>query len=390
MIDINVDANDKAGSPEKPIEDSSDEPKKEQQYTSQQDQESTVPPAEPPSSDGESKASSVDAQQKIKIDEVRSAHTQFINKQIAIQTALFGDAMPASRDFTPSMTVKMSAAIENDVSKCCVYDEILLNRCLKELTLRRMLLIYGESEIGKRTFSRLLALHLYKQDEERLHKILIVAPLASQVRIDLLNSVACHSDLAGYVLLMDDVFSKNNQSLNDFFISFSEDMAFALTNRLRDNKSYIILTSDLETLPHHIRSSSLFGFQVQMPRLNKELLMLGLKRRLEALCHTQPDITEAITKKLTLEVRNQIIERAKSMPRIRRFFDRYISELINGKLTVDQAFDLIDDLSMWFLRDLSKTPESWIFAFTLAHLRHLGLFLMVSHEAKSHKINAFH
>ncbi|MGO9145115.1 MAG: hypothetical protein ACLQDF_02000 [Desulfomonilia bacterium] len=351
---------------EKPLEDS----KESLQTDASPDKGSTVPPHDVrPSSDTVQKESSVDAKQTINIGAIESKKVDFINQKVEaeIHTVLVGDAFPALaiQEFTRSMTVKMSSVIESEINGFCVYDETKMKECMDLLGYHRMILISGEPEIGKRTFARLLALRLREPSEKELWKILISTPLAYQTRVDLLNGIATHSDWKSCILIIDDIFYENNLSLSDFFVSLTQDIALGLAGRLRTNETYIILTADLDSLPHEIRSSKLFGCHVPLPQLKKELLDKGFDRRLEAFCCSQPNLAGSI-RKLISDLRDHIIERAKSMPRIRRFFDKYISDVIDGKLTVDQAFDLIDDLSMWFLRDLPRSLESWIFAFTLA------------------------
>lgn len=264
--------------------------------------------------------------------------------------------------FSKSMRAKLTRSTEEAEAARHIHDELTISQFISILQETRILIISAEPNSGKGSTAIYLAHRLRLCDPEIKDEITQVSSLDAAVQINLVEAVQEEESFRRCVIFFKDFLTAQNRALHEFLQGLDQRLADSLCRELKARGSYLIFTTD----DHFIESISL---QLRALRLCVPLPLLDSARLSQALDTILKERQDAAA--LTDEQREQVLLYGKTIPRIHRFVREYLSLVIEGKLTVEQAFSRMDQVSLW-LKYLAADFEAWSVAFVL------GLVQLVS------------
>ncbi len=243
------------------------------------------------------------------------------------------------------------------------------------LSKKRVLVVSGESGIGKRTLAIYLASLIAAADFENGYErpqTYLVDPLDRHVNVQITKMLDGKEVPHDTFLILRDACQRGNPDLQNFVSQLNRFNLAEYSDKLRHNNSYLVLTlttADFERLKLNLAEGD---FQYRLNNLNRELLAAGLEKKLT---HLEQGLETAGKH---LEVmrgkQNYLIDSLKNMPRLAGFIDYYaMASAANGEpLDLDEALRRFDDVGYWFKKNLSKDFEEWSFTLSLGLAHCLG------------------
>lgn len=305
------------------------------------------------------------------IGSLTSGKADFINEQKNITNNFIqGFAIASIRHFSFKDIPLITSERQKEIAELFVGDPGEMQRLRSLLSANRILVLSGESRLGKTTTSIYLSSLLPAGSgsgagkAKSLETYLIPAQ-DRLVRIDL-HEMFQPGDNTHKVLIFQNAFARANQDLRSFFNQLNEFSLAQFAAKLSRANSYLIFTT---TTPS---ASFLHGhehgnLQHELKHSSDELLAAGLVKRL---AHLERTLKAASERRQGLEKAEQqdiIIARLKTMPRIVQFVEWYF----RSDLTIVTAADLEDairqyeDISIWFQHELTADFDAWCFTLAL-------------------------
>lgn len=252
----------------------------------------------------------------------------------------------------PSGPVKFSIERAVEVTSECaqttrelfVGDESLIEGALADLEQQRILILAGEPGCGKSAMAIYLSTLLPHRQST-----LVVTPLEPEVEIDLREI-----DVAGRTMIFVDAFRRRNRDLAGFFSRHGAMQEERLTEKLRKNEAYLIFTAVAADI------GSFRSVRRDVPPLSRDLVARGFDLRVQWL-ERRGQWTAQHILQLTVN-RERLIDDLKTLPRVARFLDQYIT----GDPDLEAALLRFNDVPFWFSNQLAGDIDAWCFALTLA------------------------
>jgi hypothetical protein len=324
-----------------------------------------------------SKASALpNSQQVVTIGDVhKNASVQVVERQDnihlaqQIQTVLISDQVAMARSFSMAMADTLDPKLDAELSTLAVYDEILVAERLSILKQRRIAMIAGPSDYGKGTLALVIAHHLRKTDSSLSHATQIVESLDSQIKLNLRHLSKEPNQIANRVVIFRDAFFAGNRDVKEFFAQLNVNAVRSIGAQLEANNAYLLFTTDVDKIPRECSLAP--DMIISVPPLTGPQLMKGLERRLERFAKTHESTNKEFSEKLRVLDRDLIVTLGRTMTRISQFVEWYLVDVMRGVLSVEQAFERLDTLAVWFQNDLAKDSATWSFACTLVLLQPL-------------------
>ncbi|HEY6249195.1 MAG TPA: hypothetical protein VI685_04500, partial [Candidatus Angelobacter sp.] len=260
---------------------------------------------------------------------------------------------------TKPFSRRMAAAIPWDKEKTQkhIHDELVISRFVSALQKTRMLIIAAEPDSGKGATAMYLAFRLMLSDSAlKENELTQVPPLDAPVFISLIEIARNKKEFGNQVIFFKDFFDHQNRSLREFLTVLDESLIRSLSRDLEASGAYLIFTADQHSLEDLNSKLQALNICVALPLLNNEKLGQGLDAALER--------SGGEGAKLTPEQREEILARAKTIPRIVRFVESDLTAVVQGELSVEQAFAKMDQISLR-MRYLTEDFETWSFTFVL-------------------------
>lgn len=288
-----------------------------------------------------------------------------------IETVLISDQVAVARSFSMMMAESIDCDFDAELSSLAVYDEAFVAERLPILKQRRMAVITGPSDYGKGTFALVIAQRLRDADNSLSHVTQIVEPLDPQIRLNLRQLSKESDQIANRIVVFRDAFLGGNRDVKDFFAQLNMNVVRSMATQLEANNAYLLFTSDEDKVPRECSLAP--DIIVTVPPLTESVMKEGLERRLERFAKAHESANKEFAEKVRRLDRDLIVTLGRTMTRISQFVEWYIVDVVHGSLSLEQAFERLDTLAVWFQNDLTKDPATWSFACSLVLLQPLGI-----------------
>lgn len=275
---------------------------------------------------------------------------------------------PVIRPFSPNHAIHIPLESIQKIADTYVYDEADISRPLAILHEKRLVVIVGEPETGKRTTALYLGHKLHGENAETCDGIYQIPSLDRNVKINIHEVINNPEDFGNRILFFKDVFALGNRDILEFFTSLDMHVLMSISETLRTNNMYLVFTADSLTAADCQSQLSQLKIECELSQLSDTLLRKGLEHKLKQFSDSENKTFEVIGKALGNEYEQFIVEKLRKMTSIARFVDDYLIKIIDGGPDVDieELIRHVDDLAGWFLTDLADDVEAWCFALSLA------------------------
>jgi hypothetical protein len=263
--------------------------------------------------------------------------------------------------YDPRDTTTFNGADLDRLLASCVFLPDQLAQAESMLAAKRILVIHGRDHMGKKTLALKLARRLVPK-----HEIIcrMSGALPKGVKI---NPAAVGEGLEGSgpkVFIFRDVLRHGNHDFTDFLTGLDTQ---ALTTRLRAWDGYVLITAtpqQLEGLQINLSKSGI-ALEYREPSFDvfTQVLRIQLLER-----EIGPDnhVGWAL---LEIDPSAILYSRLGTLPRLAQFLDQYLTAILHGELTLENALDRYGDLGRWFLQQLPRDNLlAWSHAVVLALL----------------------
>jgi hypothetical protein len=217
----------------------------------------------------------------------------------------------------------------------------------------RFLVLAGEPEGGKRSLGLLLGCHL--TGTLQWQGMLACQGLGSSFQVDL-EKLASDEELSQHVLMFEDALAGENSDLKSFLKTVDSLRLTTLKERLRKNSIAILLTatsSSLTDFEHRLESLDVLR-TVAPPE--PDLLVRALHHF--AACLPQYGESEEAVESFLTAHAAELARELRTIPRVARFVQEYLAEVVEGNLSFRQALSRMDDLSHWLTADLARDLDA--------------------------------
>lgn len=318
--------------------------------------------APPPRSEVNVSAGEVNAERISISDTHREINYYFAEKH--------GLLAAAFKYFTFNQIWRVGAERREEISGLFVADSAEIEHLRRVLVEKRVLILSGESGLGKTT----TAIHLASlvsadgcgADGAGSPETYLIPTLDRYVKIDLHEVCECDGEPRGRFVVFKDALARRNHDLVAFFTQLTQFSLGEFAEKLRQGNSYFVFTvtsSEAAQLQAGVADG---GLRHELKHLSDELLLEGLGRRLAHLARCQQAAPERLKRLRDPAQQMVLIARLRTMPRIARFVDYYLSDFaadLEGDL--DEAIRRCEDITYWFHRDLPADFEAWCFTLSL-------------------------
>ncbi|MEM7251943.1 MAG: hypothetical protein AAF493_11000 [Pseudomonadota bacterium] len=235
------------------------------------------------------------------------------------------------------------------------FTEESLTESVSTLRRNRVLLIGGESEVGKGALAFSIAGALLGEHQEG--RLYLQRNLEATINFDLKDLKDPEGGGAPYVVLLKDAFARGNRSLSRLGESLDADFVKAWGDLLTRMNCYVVLTADDDSLPETwVNGSRSFNFSLT-PTAYK---------------HPERTITERFSRpdsEWTPRAAATIYARLKTLPRSVAFVAEYKAQIESEDAVEDRdrligdALSQYENLERWFLAELFEShPAAWCMA----------------------------
>jgi Mrp family chromosome partitioning ATPase len=227
----------------------------------------------------------------------------------------------------------------------------------------RLLVLSGPAGIGKSSTALLLAARM--QQRHPVAGALLYRGVERSMRIDFPGITGGEGRFVRHVVVLESPSAITNPDLRRFLSQVTATRT-SWTERLRQSGSFLlIVVADVQG----IETCEIFrGLLPPPPDVLTEGLATLAQRlmemdSLEGDGQLRKEVDDLIGRSGPL-----IAQHLGSLPRIARFVREYLHRVAEGRLTLEQALDRLDDLGHWLLVDLPEDFDLWcsVLALTLA------------------------
>jgi len=249
-------------------------------------------------------------------------------------------------------------------TKTLSIDEEVLESGTRVLEERRLLWILGPPDIGKMSFAQRLIVHSAERGRvERGVRVLLKAPLGPETRVDLLRlcKQLAKYRAQGCLLLIEDSPQPGNPCLADWGEELDGAKLQALEKTLVRTGCKLLLLSDASERLAVQGELEMLGAALTLthPKVDALcMLMLAEARRALPRREDGERRLEDLQQQLAAE-RDRVGSVLATFPRVARFFHSHGAAILSGELSLGDALDRFEDLSLWLLQDLVRDMDDW-------------------------------
>lgn len=284
---------------------------------------------------------------------------QNVHHNLRIVSKYFeGESMAVERPFAASEDAKaLTWTFAAELTETFVGDDATMLRLLSRLEERRVLLLTGDRDVGKRTAALYLAVRVAR--EKKLEgDPLLVDSLERHIAINLRDIAADGASFGKRTTVFADAFEQRNTRLRAFFSTADQVGWDQLTELLRRNDAYFIFTSTSGSVPFRQQSTDRIA-QCELRPLEPELIRDGIGKRLDWMLSSESTSRNRVT--LLAENRERIVTELKTLADIVSFLRHFVRE----ESDLESSLRRFRDASHWFRTALESDIDAWTFALAL-------------------------
>lgn len=264
-------------------------------------------------------------------------------------------------DSASLVAVKLSAQhfrvwAPEDLERCeaeLVFDSGRVEELSQTLEEKRLLILVGDPESGKGSTVLLAASTLIRR--KHLKGALSCQGLDATVSVDL-DEISGAASFGRQLVLLEDALAGENPDLSRFLRTLDAVRCATLAERLRKNGSTLVLTATSHTIETCEARLASLGILQKVGPPSLDLRLLALRRFAERLPFAGGPRETLMA---FLEANGEDLARdLGTIPKIVRFVQEYLQEVAEGKLTLRQALDRMEDLSQWLMNDLASDLDA--------------------------------
>lgn len=286
---------------------------------------------------------------------VQNNHT--VNNLRVVSKYVESDVLSVERPFSTRDAKPFTPKLASELTHTYVGDDGTTVRLLRHLEERRVLLLTGERDVGKRTAALYVGVQLARE-RSLAGDPLLVDSLERHIGINLRDIAADATGFGKRITVFADAFEQHNTQLRAFFGSADHVGWDDLTELLRRNDAYFIFTATSSSVPFRQQSTDRIA-QCELQPLNPELIQVGIEKRLEWMMMSESTARERVA--LLADHRARIVTELKTLARVVSFLRHFIRD----ESDLDSSLRRFRDASFWFRTALERDVDAWTFAFTL-------------------------
>jgi hypothetical protein len=311
-----------------------------------------------PASPDDARREPFGAAKKARDGEPGSVHVEFSSERVSTERLeVIGQVFHQQLNFTTGgmESVPLSAGhfktrTSQELETC--EDELVFeNREVEELCASleetRILVLAGEPERGKGSLGLLLGSRISRRLEWR--GLRTCQGLGSGVQVDL-EKVADDDAFSHHVVMFEDALAGENSDLRAFLKRVDSLRLMTLKERLQKNSAALLLTVTPSSIADSERRLESLGI-LRTIALPAPALLAQALRHFAARLPRNGSRNEAVAAFLD-DHETDLARELKTVPRVARFVQEYLVEIVEGNLSVRQALGRMDDLSHWLTGDL--------------------------------------
>jgi hypothetical protein len=275
------------------------------------------------------------------------------------------------RQFSFNNIWRISSERQQEIAKLFVGDPEEIEQLSELLVEKRLLVLSGESELGKTTtaiyLSNLLSAATRAENGSGPSgEIYLVPSLDRHTWIDL-HEMCEAGEITNRIVIFKNAFARGNADLRSFFPQLNKFSLGEFAEKLRNTNSYLIFTTTPPEASLFLHEHAESDLQHKLKCLTDDLLFLGLEKRLTHLERNLKSAKERLEELKKPPAQQNVIARLRTMPRIVRFLESYLrsDSTIAVGADLDEAIRRFDDLTHWFNQELAADFDMWCFSLAL-------------------------
>jgi hypothetical protein len=283
------------------------------------------------------------------------------------------------RSFAFNEIWRITKEREEEIASLFVADPSEVESLRRVLVEKRVLILSGESGIGKATtaiyLGSLVAKHAADRDAEAAsHETFLIPTLERYDKIDPNEICECSDAPGNRFVIFKNALTRCNHDLLRFLTQLNEYSLGQLADRLRKDNSYLVFTispSEAAQLQPKLGDKDIHH---ELKHLSEELLSNGLERHLTQLARSPQTAPKRLKQLREPDQQKLLIASLKTMPRIARFAKHYLRDSGATEIELDlgEAIRRFEDITYWFHHDLISDFEAWCFTLSLGLAHCLG------------------
>ncbi|MFL6233699.1 MAG: hypothetical protein ACJ76N_11240 [Thermoanaerobaculia bacterium] len=245
------------------------------------------------------------------------------------------------------------------------FEREMIEPLVHQLEQRPLLFLVGDPGLGKTSTALLTSGFLWDRNQAKRapqDKVLLCHHLESNVRVDF-SEVTGGDKYQNKILIFKDAFSAKNQD----FVRFSSDLAGdridSWCERLRQNNSLLIVTTEGANIPCPREKLKSLGVLHELEEPSTEYLLDGLRhlaRRLLAGSEGQfENIRPELIEELIASEGELIAKELRGMARIDALASEYLPQVLREEISLQEAIRRVNDFGPWLLQELPEHPSTW-------------------------------
>jgi hypothetical protein len=276
------------------------------------------------------------------------------------------------RSFAFSEIWRITKERQEEIASLFVADPSEVERLRRILVEKRVLILSGESGLGKATtaiyLGSLVSEHAGDGEAEATApETFLIPTLERYIKIDPNEICECDDAPGNRFVIFKNALTRCNRDLLEFLAQLNEYSLGHVADRLRKENSYLIFTvspSEAAQLQPKLGDKNL---HYELKHLSDELLSKGLERKLSQLARSPRVAPERLKQLQEPEQQRLLIAGLKTMPRIAGFAEHYLrdSGATEVELDLGEAIRRFENISDWFQRELVGDFEAWCFTLSL-------------------------
>jgi hypothetical protein len=321
-------------------------------------------------------SSAPDLSQSNTIGEAHAGKLNLANIIQEIGGIYFGDRSGFSniviRSFAFDEIKPLTKEKQEEIASLFVADPSEVERLRRVLVEKRILILSGESGLGKATtaiyLGSLIVEHTDAGEVEAVSpEIFLIPTLERYVKIDLNEICNCDDVPSNRFVIFKNALTRCNHDLLGFLAQLNEYSVGQFANRLKKDNSYLIFTVSPSEAAHLQPNLGDKDLHYELKHLSDELMAKGLERKLAQLAQSPRIASERLKQLREPKQQELLIADLKTMARIARFAEYYLRDSGATEVEADlgEAIRRSEDITYWFHHDLISDFEAWCFTLSL-------------------------
>lgn len=267
---------------------------------------------------------------------------------------------------------------QREIANLFVADIDVIKHLQDLLCERRVVMLCGELELGKKTTAIYLAHALSSlvftaqratADEGASNSLAtyLIPTQDRHVKVDIDELFESKKGSRNRFIIFEDAFARGNPDLQAF-LDLNEFSLKQFADNLRATNSYLVFTTSSAEAAHLQPNLTGVDLRYELKALSEELLNMGLERRLAVFARDPRTNEKHLAVLRDKQQRPALLAEVKTMPRLVRFVEYYLHEHTEpeGNFSIVEAARRSEDITHWFQHHLALDFESWCSTLALA------------------------